>query len=66
MAQDEVEKMLGVRTPVAASPETTRRTLDERVFIRFPALVRALGLVAAAAQLSAATSVYGAKLAPIC
>jgi ketosteroid isomerase-like protein len=36
-----LENAVGVRTPVAASGEPTRRTLDERVFLRFPALVRA-------------------------
>ena len=45
MADDNVEKVLGVRTPVVSSSEPTRRTLDERVFIRFPGLVRALGFV---------------------
>ena len=39
MSQENVEKVVGVRTPVAPSVEPTRRTLDERVFIRFPALV---------------------------
>jgi ketosteroid isomerase-like protein len=33
---------VGVRTLVAASAEPTRRTLDERAFVRFPALARAL------------------------
>jgi ketosteroid isomerase-like protein len=42
MSQENVEGVLGVRTPVAASAEPTRRTLDERVVVRFPALVRAL------------------------
>ena len=36
------ERNVGVRTLVVASAEPTRRTLDERVFVRFPALVRAL------------------------
>ena len=45
MSQENVETVLGVRTPVAASAGPTRRTLDERLFIRFPALVRALGFV---------------------
>jgi ketosteroid isomerase-like protein len=45
MSHHNVEKMVGVRTPVAASAEPTRRTLDERLFIRFPALVRALCFV---------------------
>jgi len=45
MSHHKVEKMVAVRTPVAASTEPTRRTLDERVFIRFPALVRAFCFV---------------------
>ena len=42
MSEEKVEKVLGVRTPVVASSQPTRRTLDERLFVRFPALVRAL------------------------
>jgi ketosteroid isomerase-like protein len=42
MSHHSEEKVVAVRTPVAASIEPTRRGLDERVFIRFPALVRAL------------------------
>lgn len=34
----------GVRTPVAVRSRTRRRSLDERVFVRFPALVRILAL----------------------
>jgi ketosteroid isomerase-like protein len=43
MSQENVEIVWGVRTPVAVSSETRRRTLDERIFILFPALARALG-----------------------
>jgi ketosteroid isomerase-like protein len=42
MSPQNVAKVVGVRTPVVASAEPTQRTLDERVFVRFPALVRAL------------------------
>lgn len=45
MSKDHREIVRGVRTPIAVSAEPTRRTLDERVFIRFPALVRAFGFV---------------------
>ena len=38
MSQENVR----VRTLVTTSPAPTRRTLDERVFVRFPALVRVL------------------------
>ena len=40
MSQEAVEPVTGVRTPVTVSSETTRRTLDERIFIRFPAVAR--------------------------
>ena len=45
MSQEKVEKVVGVRTPVAASVAPTRRTLDERLFIRFPALVPPIAFV---------------------
>jgi len=45
MSHHNVKDIVGVRTPVAASAGPTRRTLDERVFVRFPALVRALCFV---------------------
>jgi ketosteroid isomerase-like protein len=41
MSDRNLEKVVGVRTPVAASAGRARRTLDERVFVRFPVLVRA-------------------------
>ena len=44
MSQENVEGAVGartgVRTPVTTSAAPTRRTLDERIFIRFPGLVR--------------------------
>jgi ketosteroid isomerase-like protein len=43
MSEEAVETVPGVRTPVTVSVETTGRTLDERIFIRFPALVRVFG-----------------------
>ncbi len=42
MSQENVKTMRGVRTPVAVSSQTRRRTLDERILVRFPALVRLL------------------------
>ena len=42
MSEEKVEKVLRVRTQVVVSSQPTRRTLDERLFVRFPALVRAL------------------------
>jgi ketosteroid isomerase-like protein len=42
MSQENVEIVRGVRTSVAVSSETRRRTLDERILVRFPALVRVL------------------------
>jgi ketosteroid isomerase-like protein len=42
MSRQNVANVVGVRTPVVASAEPTRRTLGERVFVRFPALVRGL------------------------
>jgi ketosteroid isomerase-like protein len=42
MVPENEETAVGIRTPVAASVNPTRRTLDERVLLRFPALVRAL------------------------
>jgi hypothetical protein len=45
MSEESVELAGGVRTPVATSVEPTRRTLDERIFIRVPALVPPIALV---------------------
>jgi ketosteroid isomerase-like protein len=42
MSRENVELIRGVRTPVTVSPEIRRRTLDERIFVRFPALARIL------------------------
>ena len=42
MSQENVQIVRGVRTPVAVRSETRRRTLDERILVRFPALVRVL------------------------
>ena len=42
MSQENVETVRGVRTPIAVSTEGRRRTLDERIFARFPALARVL------------------------
>jgi ketosteroid isomerase-like protein len=42
MSQENVEIVRGVRTPVSVSTENRRRTLDERVFVLFPALARTL------------------------
>jgi ketosteroid isomerase-like protein len=42
MSEENVEIVRGVRTPLAVPPETRRRTLEERLFIRFPGLVRRL------------------------
>jgi ketosteroid isomerase-like protein len=42
MSQENVEIVRGVRTPVAVPSETRRRTLDERIYVRFPALYRVL------------------------
>jgi hypothetical protein len=39
MSQENVEIVRGVRTPVTVSTENRRRTLDERILIRFPGLV---------------------------
>jgi ketosteroid isomerase-like protein len=39
MPQENVEIVRGVRTPVTVSTETRRRTLDERIFVLFPALL---------------------------
>jgi ketosteroid isomerase-like protein len=41
MPRDALEQAVGVRTPVAASAEPRARSLDERIFLRFPALLRA-------------------------
>ncbi len=40
MSQENIESVLGVRTPVAAFVEPTRRTLDERLLARVPVLAR--------------------------
>lgn len=42
MSHNNVEKVVAVRTPVEAAAKPTRRTVDERLFVRFPALVAAL------------------------
>jgi ketosteroid isomerase-like protein len=42
MSQENVEIVRGVRTPVAVSSKNRRRTLDERILVRFPALARLL------------------------
>jgi ketosteroid isomerase-like protein len=40
MSKENVEPVEGVRTRVTVRSKTTRRTLDERIFVRFPALAR--------------------------
>jgi ketosteroid isomerase-like protein len=40
MSEENVEVLRGVRTPVNVRKETTRRSLDERLLVRFPALAR--------------------------
>jgi ketosteroid isomerase-like protein len=42
MSQENVEILRGVRTQIAASSETKRRTLAERLLVRFPAIARSL------------------------
>jgi ketosteroid isomerase-like protein len=42
MSQENVEIVRGVRTRVRVSSENRRRTLDERILVRFPVLVRVL------------------------
>jgi ketosteroid isomerase-like protein len=42
MAQEDVGIVGGVRTPVAVRSETRRRSLDERLLARFPAVARGL------------------------
>jgi ketosteroid isomerase-like protein len=42
MSEENVEIVRGVRTPINVPRETKRRTLDERLFVRFPALAHAL------------------------
>ena len=42
MSQENVEVVRGVRTSVTVSTEDRRRTLDERIFVLFPALARIL------------------------
>jgi ketosteroid isomerase-like protein len=44
MSRENVETVGGVRTPVNVSSKTRRRTLDERIFVRFPVLARAVTL----------------------
>jgi len=41
-SEEQVELVEGVRTPVAIRRETKRRTFDERIGVRFPALARVL------------------------
>jgi hypothetical protein len=41
MSQENVEAVRGVRTPVTGSTEANRRSIDQRLFVRFPALARA-------------------------
>jgi hypothetical protein len=43
MSKENIEVVKGVRTPVAVSTENRRRTVEERIFVRFPALVRLSG-----------------------
>ncbi len=45
MSRENVEIMGGVRTPLVASTRPRPRTLDERILVRFPALVGVLGSV---------------------
>jgi ketosteroid isomerase-like protein len=42
MSEENVEVLRAVRTPVSVSTKQRRRTVDERIFVRFPALVRVL------------------------
>jgi ketosteroid isomerase-like protein len=42
MSEENVEIVPGVRTPVSVSSKNRRRTLDERILVRFPALARLL------------------------
>ncbi len=42
MSQENVEIVRGVRTPLTVSSKTGRRSLDERILVRFPALARVL------------------------
>jgi hypothetical protein len=42
MSPENVEVVRGVRMPVNVPSEKTWRTLDERIFVLFPALFRAL------------------------
>lgn len=43
MGRERVEVVRGVRTPATGSAQASRRTLEERVLLRFPMLVRAVG-----------------------
>lgn len=42
MSEENVEVIRGVRTPVAVQTGARRRTVDERILLRFPALYRLL------------------------
>jgi ketosteroid isomerase-like protein len=42
MSEENVEIVRGVRTPLTVSAENRRRTLDERIFVLFPALAHVL------------------------
>ena len=42
MSQEKVKIVRGVQTPITVPSETRRRSLDERIFVLFPALARAL------------------------
>jgi ketosteroid isomerase-like protein len=43
MSPENVQIARGVRTPIAVSAPTIQRTFEERVLLRFPVLVRAIG-----------------------
>ena len=45
MSQENVEVVRGVRAPVTVSTESSQRTLDERILVRFPAFCRLLASV---------------------
>jgi ketosteroid isomerase-like protein len=42
MSEENVEAVGGVRTPVSVRSETRRRSLDQQILVRFPALTRVL------------------------
>jgi ketosteroid isomerase-like protein len=44
MSQENVEIVRGARVPVTASTEAKKRSFDQRLFVRFPALARAFAL----------------------